>query len=199
MDLQTLRNQVRDLLSEDSSNLTDSMLDDLIERCTQRAEQDFADDYGVTPRQMLESVTGTITANGYQLPSDWLRARTVKRGDDHLRYRPLEDMPQDSAGEGSEVYITYYKQIPKLVNDTDTNWLLDRASRLYVFGTALEYTYWNRESEQDRGRYFQEYNDSMQKVSRSNSPRPSGGFGRTRGRQHGFYSIRGDYMIFGYG
>ena len=198
MDLQTLRAEVRDLLSEDSSNLSDPTLDTLIERATQRIESAYGNDYGVTPRQMISYTTGTISADGLQLPSDFLRARVVKIGDNHYRYQPLENMPNTTAGEDSEVHLTYYAKLDKLSADTDTNWLLDLASRVYVYGTAIEYTLWNRESEGDRARYIEEFSNALEETGRANSPRPSGGFGRSKGRQHGFYSVRGDYMIFGY-
>ena len=122
---------VANRLSEDPANLTDSTLDTLIERATQRIESAFGNDYRVTPRQMIEATTGTIGAQGLALPSDFLRARVVKIGDNHHRYRPLEDMPSDSAGEGTEVRVTYYKRLDKLVNDTDSNWLLDIAVRAW--------------------------------------------------------------------
>ncbi len=199
MDLQTLRTQVRELIEEkDTSNLTDSVLNDLIERATQRIESDFADDYGVTPRQMISTDSGTITASGYPLPSDWLRARSVSIGDSILRYAPPEKMPQESQNQDATVNLVYYANIPKLVNDTDTNWLLDIASRVYVYGTVIEYTFWNAESDIDRNSYINAYIDAREKTGRANSPRPSGGWQRAKGEQRGHYSIVGSNMIFGY-
>lgn len=197
MDLQTLRDQVRDLVSEDSTNLPDSTLDDLIERATQRIETDFTDDYGVTPRQMVAKTSGTITEDGFLLPSDWLRARSVSIGDSILRYVPPEKIPQTSQGVDSTVNLVYYQKLDKLVNDTDTNWLLDTASRVYVYGTAIEYARWNKDAN-DEVVYAGYYKDAIDKTSRANSPRPSGGFGRAKGRQLGEYTIIGDYMVFGY-
>ena len=121
----------------------------------------------------------------------------MRIGNSILRYYAVEGMGEESASQDSELFLTYYQQIPKLVNDTDTNWALDRSSRVYVYGTALEYTYWNLESAKDRATYLNEYTAAMQRTSRSNSPRPSGGFGRTSGKQHGFYCIRGDYIVIG--
>ena len=33
-----------------------------------------------------------------------------------------------------QVEITYYQTVPPLVNDTDTNWLLDEAPDVYLYG-----------------------------------------------------------------
>lgn len=198
MDLKTLRDDVRDLLDETSGNLSDPVLNTLIERATQRIEADFADDYGETPRQMITAINGTIAATGFALPSDWLRARSVKIGDAILRYVAPELMPNESSGEDSTVYLVYYARIPKLVNDTDTNWLLDIASRVYVYATAVEYTLWNKEAAQDRANYQQEYMMASDTTARSNSARSSGGFQRFKAQMQGTYSVVGDNMIFGY-
>ena len=198
MDLITLRDQVRELVEETSSNLTDSVLNDLIERATQRIEADYATDTVPTPRQMMERDSGTITANGYPLPSDWLRARSVSIGDIILRYAPPEKMPQESQNEDATVSLIYYANIPKLVNDTDTNWLLDIASRVYVYATVIEYTLWNADSQVDRAEYVGAYRDARDATGRANSPRASGGWQRAKGEQRGHYSIVGSNMIFGY-
>lgn len=198
MDLQTLRDQVRELLSESSANLSDAVLNDLIERATQRIESDYTSDYGAVPRQMVSSVSGTITDTGYPLPADYLRPRSVSIGDSTLRYVAPELMPQTSQQVDATVSIVYYKRLDKLVNDTDTNWLLDIASRVYVYGTAVEYTMWNRESFQDRDAYANVYTESRKQTGRSNSPRSAGGWQRAKGNQQGSYSIVGENMIFGY-
>ncbi len=197
MDLQTLRAQVRDLVSESSSNLSDSTLNDLVERATQRIESDYSNDYGAKPRQMMESTSGTITATGFPLPSDWLRARSVSIGDATLRYTAPENLPQESQKQDATVRLVYYKKLDKLVNDTDTNWLLDLASRVYVYATAIEYSLWNREDGQE-AKYTSFYVDARDQTARANSPRPSGGFQRSKGEQMGYYSIIGSNMVFGY-
>lgn len=196
MDLSTLRTQVRTLLSETVGNLPDSTLDDQIERATQRIEVDYSDDRGAKPRQMLGQLTGTVTSLGLLLPSDFQRARTVRIGSRNMRYKSLESMPTETAQVDGAVTGAYYKRIPKLVADTDTNWLLDIASRVYVYATAIEYTFWAKDATERAG-YKREYRDAAVTVARANSPRPAGGFGRGSDRVGGFYSINGDYMIFG--
>lgn len=199
MDLATLRSQVREIVEEkDTVNLTDAVLNDLVERSTQRIETDYADDYGVTPRQMMASDSGTILSAGYPLPSDFMRARSVRIGSSTLRYIAPESLPAETQQQDATVDIIYYANIPKLVNDTDTNWLLDIASRVYVFATLIEYTLWNAESDIDRGTTAELYTDARDKTARANSPRPSGGFQRAKGEQRGHYSIVGSNMIFGY-
>ncbi len=191
MDLQTLRDQVRDLVSEESVNLTDSTLNDLIERCRQRAEADFADDYGTAPRFMMAKYSSQVFEifNGVPIPPDCLRIKTVKIGDSVLRYVPIENVQTTTAGIGSTVDLDYLQKIPNLTQDTDTNWLLDNASRVYVYGTALEYAYWNREAE-GRAVYHQAYTEAVEKTSRAFSYRPSGVLRRSKGRQNGTYSIK---------
>ena len=191
MDLQTLRDQVRDLLSESSSNLSDSTLNDLIERCRQRAEADFADDYGTAPRFMMAKYSGQVFEifNGVPIPPDCLRIKTVKIGNSILRYVPIENVQTTTAAIGSTVDLDYLQSIPNMTQDTDTNWLLDNASRVYVYGTALEYAYWNREPE-GRVLYDQAYREAVEKTARAFSYRPSGGFKRSRGREYGAYSIK---------
>lgn len=197
MDLSTLRDQVRDLVSETVGNYPDSTLDGHIENATQRIEVDYSDDRGTKPRQMLGQLTGTVTYLGLALPTDFQRARTVRIGSRNFRYTSLENMATDTSQVDADVTGAYYKRIPKLINDTDTNWLLDIASRVYVYATAIEYTYWNKESQQDRASYQAEYRDAAKTVARANSPRPAGGFGRSSGVVGGYYSINGDYMVFG--
>jgi hypothetical protein len=197
LDLATLRSQVRELVSETVGNLPDSTLDDLIERATQRVEVDYSDDRGSKPRQMLGQLSGTVTSNGLALPADFQRARTVRIGSRNMRYTALENMPTETAQVDADVTGSYYKRIDKLVNDTDTNWLLDIGSRVYVYATAIEYTFWNKESIQDRSEYRSEYIDAAKTLARANSPRPAGGFGRSAGHVGGYYSINGDYMVFG--
>jgi len=198
LDLATLREQVRELLSETVGNLPDSTLNDLIERATQRIESDYTNDYGPVPRQMIEMDSGTITDTGFALPSDFLRARTVRIGDSTLRYTSPESIPSTSEGVDSTVDIVYYARLAKLVNDTDTNWLLDIASRVYIYATAVEYTMWDSESLQNKDSYANVYTEAMKQTGRSNSPRSAGGWMRGKGHQAGFYSIVGENMIFGY-
>jgi len=185
------------MLSETVGNYPNATVDDHIERATQRIEVDYADDYGAKPRQMIGQLTGTVVAEGLLLPTDFQRARTVRIGSRNMRYTALENMPTETANVDAAVTGAYYKRIPKLVNDTDTNWLLDIGSRVYVYATAIEYTYWNKESVQDRAGYQSEYKDAAKTLARANSPRPAGGFGRSHGHIGGYYSINGEHMIFG--
>ena len=183
------------MYSECPSNLSDSILNDLIENATQQIESDYATDTVPTPRQMMERDSGTITANGYPLPSDWLRARSVSIGDATLRYAPPEKMPQESQNQDATVNLTYYAKIPSLVNDTDTNWLLDLASRVYVYCGCVQVAYWNKD---DPSPWLGYYRDARDATGRANSPRSSGGWQRAKGEQRGHYSIVGANMIFGY-
>ena len=196
MTLQTLRNQVRDLLSEDAENLPDATLNDLIERASQRIESDYTKDTNVTPRQMIVSTSGTITSTGFPLPSDWLRARVVRIGDYILRYVSPEMVPVVSEQQDATVEIYYVRTIPKLVNDTDTNWLLDLAARVYLYATAVEYCYWNDEEETTRQRYLNAYGEARDGTGRANSPRPVGGWKRGISNQRGHYTIVGSNMVF---
>lgn len=195
MDLQTLRNQAREMYSECPSNLTDSILNDLIEYATQEIEADYAKDHIPTPRQMMARDSGTITASGYPLPSDFLRARSVSIGDSVLRYAPPEKMPQESQNEDATVNLIYYANLPKLVNDTDTNWLLDIASRVYVYATCIQIANWSKDAPAVWATYYATARDA---TGRANSPRSSGGWQRAKGEQRGHYSIVGANMIFGY-
>ncbi len=199
MTLATLRNQVRDVVKDfDTGNLSDSTLDDLIERATQRIETDYADDYGTTPRQMIEKLSQTVLSTGWPIPSDWLRARAVRIGNQTLRYTAPENMPDEVQQEDATLVATYYKKLDRLVNDTDTNWLLDTASRVYVYATAIEYAIWNKSELEDKGGYMAEYVSARDATARANSPRPSGGFGRQSGHQQGYYTIVGTNLIPGY-
>ena len=198
MDLATLRSQVRELVEEkDTANLTDAVLNDLIERATQRIEADYTDDYGATPRQMMATASGTITSTGFALPSDFLRARAVRIGNATIRYASPEMLAATSEQEDSTVDIVYYARLPKLVNDTDTNWLLDIASRVYVYATVIEYTMWNVETEIDKNSYASVYTEAKDQTGRSNSPRSAGGWQRNKGHHQGHYTVIGENMVFG--
>jgi hypothetical protein len=45
------------------------------------------------------------------------------------------------------VLITYYQTVPPLVNDTDTNWLLDDSPDVYVYGMLLNFAQYLVEDE----------------------------------------------------
>ena len=195
-----MRDEVRDLLkeSEAQGNYPNSTLNQHIEYATQRIESDFiSDEYDMKPRQMLARASGLVTSSGFALPSDLLKPKTVRIGSRNFRYTSLENISTESSQVDSTVNLVYWKKLEKLVNDTETNWLLDIASRVYVYATAIEYTYWNKESVQDRAEYMKEYGDCAATTARANAPQPSTGFGRSSDHIAGYYSIDADYIVFG--
>lgn len=193
--LQTLRDDVRDTLSETAGNLTDSSIDRLIRMATAKLQRDLVANGAVKPRQMLAFVTLTTDSNGIlTLPDDWLRARSVKSGDTLYKYVSGEKLTDRGQLTDSDVDINYYQKIPALTEAT-SNWLLDDAEDLYIYATCLQYAPWAKEN----GTVYENfYDDGLVSVGESNSAQPTGGMiQQKRARYNGFYSIYGNSMVFG--
>ncbi len=168
-----------------------------MEYATERIESDYSDGFDAKPRQMLARTSGTVTSSGLALPSDFLRAKTVRIESRNYRYTALENIATESSQVDATANLIYYKKLDRLVNDTDTNWLLDLASRVYVYATAIEYTLWNDEAAEDRNKYTEQYMDAALTTARANAPQPSTAWGRSTDHVGGVYSIDGNYIIFG--
>lgn len=193
--LQTLRDDVRDTLSETSGNLTDSTLNRLISMGTSKLERDLVDDGRSTPRQMLESTTITTDSNGIlTLPDDWLRARSVQFENNVYKYVSAEKLKDKGLLEDSDIAVTYYQRLEALT-DTTSNWLLDIARDIYIYASCLQYAPWAKEN----GEVYENfYVDGLDTVCRSNSARPTGGMiQQKRPKYNGFYTIYGNSMVFG--
>lgn len=98
--------------------------------------------------------TTTVIAEWTALPEDFQEIRSIYSGSDVLEYRTpwqLQSMVQSNYMPYVPVYtiadmsfriyptqtdldvrVLYYASIPALVNDTDTNWLLDKYPDVYV-------------------------------------------------------------------
>lgn len=193
--LQTLRDDVRDTLSETSGNLSDPTLNRLIRMATAKLERDLADDGRTKPRQMLAFTTITTDSNGIlTLPADWLRARSVRSGDTLYKYVSTEKLTDKGLLEDTDVDLTYYQRLPALT-DTTSNWLLDIAEDLYIYASCMQYAPWNKEN----GTVYENfYNDGLDTVCRSNGATPTGGMiQQKRPQYNGFYTIYGESMVFG--
>jgi hypothetical protein len=109
-------------------------------------------------RQMISQDTGTISAQAYTLPTDFvevLRLRLDTETDKPLEYRPIEDSELRVAGVESgepnwfsvvggelrfypspdgdyDLTLDYYAKVPALSDTNTTNWLLTAAPDLYL-------------------------------------------------------------------
>ncbi len=194
-DRSTLRDDVRDTLSESSTNLTDSTLNRLITMATAKLERDLVSDARPKPRQMLGNVGLYTDSFGFlELPSDWLRARTVKSGDTLYKYVSTEKLTDKGLLENTLIDLNYYQRLPALT-DASSNWLLDIAPDLYIYATCLQYSPWNKENGNVYGQY---YADGVESVCNSNGATPTGGMiQQKRAKYGGFYTIYGETMAFG--
>lgn len=193
--LVTLRDDVRDTLSETSGNLTDATLNRLIRMATAKLERDLLADGATKPRQMLDHVTLTTDSSGVlTLPDNWKRARSVKSGDTLYKYVSGEKLTDRGLLEDSEIELDYYTRLEALT-DTTSNWLLDDSEDLYIYASCLQYAPWAKEN----GTVYENfYDDALESVGRSNSMQPTGGMiQQKRAQYNGFYTIYGNSMVFG--
>ena len=194
---QTLRDDVRDTLSEDNANLSDSQINRMIRLATRKLERDLIDEKRPNPRQMLARLTGTTNSEGVlTLPSDYLRARSVRIDDTIYKYASSEKIQIQDSPADTEVDGSYYQRIEDLT-DTTSNWLLDIADDLYIWATCLQYAPWNKDGE-DLSVYGGLYTDALETVCKSNSLRPTGGMvQQKRVKYKSWYTVIGESMYFG--
>ena len=126
------------------------------------AEADF--NRSIRHRSMLTRATATIDSQFTALPTDFLEAKNIQLNSEPitvLRYVTMEhaDLVRQRNPTGQPVYysivgdtlevvpvpdasftaeLTYYKKIPALVDDTDTNWLLSYHPDVYLYGTLMQ-------------------------------------------------------------
>ena len=196
-DRSTLRSDVRDTLSEeDTVNLTDDSLNRMIRLATRKLERDLISEARPNPRQMLAQLTGTTSSSGVlTLPSDFLRARSVRIDDTIYKYASSEKIKIQDSPANTAVDGTYYQKLTDLT-DTTSNWLLDTAEDLYLWATCLQYGPWNKD--EDTAEYGVLYTDALNSVCKSNALRPTGGMiQQKRVSYKSWYTIIGDSMYFG--
>ncbi len=192
---QTLRDDVRDTLSEVSQNLTDTTLNRLISMGTDKLGRDLVADERTKPRQMMAYSAITTDSNGIlTLPSDYFRARSVRADDTLYKYVSSEKLSERGILADTEVQLTYYQRLPALT-DTTSNWLLDIALDLYIWACCLQYAPWAKENATI---YDALYYDALAGVCESNGVTPTGGMiQQKRPQYNGFYTVYGESMDFG--
>lgn len=110
-------------------------------------------------RQMITTVTGTISTQDYTLPADFVETLRIKldtENDKPLEYRPIEDAESRVAGTATgepkffalvgdvlqffptpdgdyDLTFSYYAKVPALSDSSPTNWLLTAAPDVYLF------------------------------------------------------------------
>ncbi len=116
-------------------------------------------------REMIQRSTAGITNQFSNLPADFLELRNIQLNvatPKSLEYMTIEQMDQERAlgntarepayytlmGSTIEVFPTpdqsytlelaYYKDIPAMSADSDTNWLLTKAPDVYLYGALLQ-------------------------------------------------------------
>lgn len=88
----------------------------------------------------VDAYSISLTDGVGTLPADFLEARGVTYGND----RPFDDyiisgttIQTDRQGV-SPLAVSYYAKIPALSDDAPTNWLLQKAPSVYLFGSLLQ-------------------------------------------------------------
>lgn len=177
--------------------MTDTSLNRMIRLATRKLERDMLSEERPNPRQMLAQLTGTTDGNGVlALPSDFLRARSVRIDDTIYKYASSEKIEIQDSPTNTEVNGTYYQKLEDLT-DTTSNWLLDTADDLYIWATCLQYGPWNKDNN-DMSVYGSLYADALQSVCKANSLRPTGGMiQQKRVSYKSWYTVIGDSMYFG--
>lgn len=121
---------------------------------------------GDVPPLRLSSMMTVVNPASSTLPADFLEMKRVSvvmspTYKKPLDFKPLENMGEQELASGSpsffslrgnslvfspsfsqDVEITYYAKFPALVNDTDSNWLTNNASSVYISAMLVEVGYY---------------------------------------------------------
>lgn len=111
-------------------------------------------------------VSITISASGSSLPADFGEIVSIGTADgnpltrmgdqEHAALRPQSGTPRFYVIQEGKIYffpgsavafIVYRRSVPPLTAANDSNWLLERASRLYFYGILLEANAWDANTE----------------------------------------------------
>ncbi len=121
---------------------------------------------GDVPPLRLSSMMTVVNPASSTLPADFLEMKRVSvvmspTYKKPLDFKPLENMGEQELASGSpsffslrgnslvfspsfsqDVELTYYAKFPALVNDTDSNWLTNNASSVYISAMLVEVGYY---------------------------------------------------------
>jgi hypothetical protein len=117
-----------------------------------------------------QQVVTTLTGDGASLPADFGEMIAIGTADGN-RLSPIGNqeyaaiLPQSGTSryytirDGKVYYapgaanptLVYYRSIPPLTEDDDTNWLLERAPDVYFYGVLLQANAWNVDNEAAAG------------------------------------------------
>ena len=187
MTLQVCRENLRDLLKDDFISGTE--LNTLIRRAERKMERDLVKDGEFKPQQMIADFTGTTTATGLVLPSDYQRMRTVIMNGNPMRWASPEKMRPGSQPEDVEATLYYYKRLPALT-DSESNWLFDLAEDLYMYAGALQGVPHQRDTE-NAGLWTSYYLDALESLREANKSQPTGSWQQWKGRPYkGLYTVQ---------
>lgn len=147
----------------------DEYPDTLVTSWTRMAEQSLS--MNLRCKHMIQIDTGLVSTSRVPLPEDWLELDFVRIVDGHpLSFRSRTEfytppIPADpnynskhytlsgnllmvggNIADGREVEITYFQEIPPLIDEP--NWLMKHYSGLYVFSTLAAAALYGIESDQ---------------------------------------------------
>lgn len=198
MDYAQLQAEVVEMLKDTQVDLQKAQ--SFITRAEPKLERDLIDNRygGAIPRQMQARIEGNSnTDSTYTLPSDYLRACSVRVNGTYMRYAAPEQVP--SAADGySEVGVTldYYQKLVPLSATAPTNWLLTDAFDVYLWAACVQYPIWGQETE-TAALWADYYTDALKSLKNANQPQPRGGLrGHKDVRKGGRYSVQGSLMRF---
>lgn len=115
-------------------------------------------------REMIETLSEPVSTQEFDVPEDFVETMSLTIDSDNavpLEYRPFDDMSSrvmsDQSGppvafsvvgshfflfptpDGSYTYtLRYYKKVPALTADNQTNWLLSKAPDVYLYAALCE-------------------------------------------------------------
>lgn len=115
-------------------------------------EDELNADPDVRVAEMETFATLMVTNSAAALPTDLIELRNVVgpngdvSGSYYLSGLQLiftdDDGDTDDASGISQVTVSYYAKLPALVNDSDTNWLMQKYPHLYLYGVLSEMGIW---------------------------------------------------------
>jgi hypothetical protein len=148
-----LRTAVHDWLDHADS-------DDMIPTFIELARAKINRELKVREMTCVSHATGDGIKVDFDLPPDWAGARQVSVGQCDLEYLTPEmftDRQNVSGGalgyytirankirfhaapgDGTDIELVYYRKVPKLVEDTDTCWLLEAHPDCWLYGAVAE-------------------------------------------------------------
>ena len=197
-DYTELQAQVADIIK--NSSATADNIESFIQRAHDKITRDLMDDQygrGIPAPMMVRGTSTTDAQSGVTVPANFIKARDVKVQGLPARYVSPERIETGAPGLGSApVEMDYYERPVRLSDANPTNWILDRASDVYVYGACLQYAPWSKEFDM-LPLWTPFYEDAIKGLKRTFGAQPRGSLVRQKSNIYTyFYTLVGSTILF---